>query len=221
MSALRRWIRCVTPIVLVAVLAGCAGQGDGRRAVYLLLDTSGTYSQELDKASAIISYLLGTLDTGEALAVARIDSGSFSEKDILVKATFDDRPSVANQQKRAFRERIDAFFKTLVPSPHTDIRGGMLQATEWLAETGAGRRYILIFSDLEEDLVAGHVRDFVLPLEGVQVVALNVTKLRADIVDPREYLDRLAFWEDQVGKGGGTFRVMNDLDRLERLLRDD
>lgn len=219
---MRAWTRLAGVFSLIAaLLSGCAASSDNRRAVYLLLDTSGTYSRELDKASAIISYLLGTLDTGESLAVARIDSGSFSEKDILVKATFDDRPSVANQQKRAFREKIDAFFKSLSPSAHTDIRGGMLQATEWLTETGAGRRYILIFSDLEEDLVQGHVRDFVIPLEGVQVVALNVTKLRGDIVDPREYLERLAYWEGQVDQGGGHFRVMNDLDRLDRLLQDD
>ena len=46
--------------------------------------------------------MLGTLNPGDALAVARIDTGSFSEKDIIAKATFDDRPSVSNEQKRVF-----------------------------------------------------------------------------------------------------------------------
>lgn len=213
-------IRLAAAAVIALAVAACARESDNRRAVYLLLDTSGTYSQELDKANAIINYLLSNLDSTESFAIARIDSGSFSEKDIIVKATFDDRPSVANQQKRAFRQKMDEFLKTFTPAPHTDIRGGMLQAAEWLNETGAGRRYILVFSDLEEDLVEGHVRDFVLPLEGVQVVALNVTKLRKDIVDPREYLDRVACWEDQVTKGGGRWRLMNDLNRLERLLEE-
>lgn len=212
-------LRGLVLVALLLALGGCAQDTSSRRAVYMLLDTSGTYSKELGKASAIINYLLGTLDTGESLAVARIDSGSFSEKDILVKATFDDRPSVANRQKRAFREKLDAFFRDFSPSPHTDIRGGLLQASEYLTETGAGRKYVLIFSDLEEDLEEGQVREFVIPLEGIRVVALNVTKLRTDNIDPREYLDRLDLWEQEVQRGGGSWRVMNDLDRLDRLLQ--
>lgn len=217
-----RWLRNIITIgVLPWVLAACGAPSNDMRAVYLLLDTSGTYSAELRKADAIIVYLLNELNSGESLAVARIDSGSFSEKDILAKATFDDRPSMANNQKMAFRQRMAAFFESLQPSRHTDIRGGMLQATEWLNETGAGHKYILIFSDLEEDLEEGHVREFMLPLEGVTVVALNVTKLRTDNVDPREYLERLTMWEDEVTRGGGEWRVMNDLERLERLLLEE
>lgn len=217
---MKRILVIVGLLVLSLVSGACSRGGtDNRRAVYLLLDTSGTYSQELDKANKIINYLLSALDSSEALAVARIDSGSFSEKDIIAKATFDDRPSVANRQKRAFREHLDQFFGDFKPAAHTDIRGGLLQASEWLEETGVGIRYVFIFSDLEEDLVEGHVRDFVLPLEGVEVVALNVTKLRGDIVDPREYLERVAYWEQAVADGGGEFRLMNDLDRLDRLLQ--
>ena len=207
--------------VLPVLLVGCGTPANDMRAVYLLLDTSGTYSAELKKADAIIVHLLNTLNSGESLAVARIDSGSFSEKDILAKATFDERPSMANNQKMAFRQRMASFFESLQPSRHTDIRGGMLQASEWLNETGAGHKYVLIFSDLEEDLEEGHVRDFMLPLEGVTVVALNVTKLRSDNVDPREYLERLTMWEDEVVRGGGHWRVMNDLERLEKLLIEE
>ena len=206
-------------LILVAPLVACNPQtGSRQTAVYLLLDTSGTYTKELDKASAIINYLLGTLDTGDSIAVARIDSGSFSEKDILVKATFDDRPSVGNQQKRAIREKISATFGNLRGSAHTDISGAMLQAIEYLNETGAGKKYILVFSDLEEDLVKGHIRDFIIPFDGVKVVALNITKLRSDNIDPREYLDRLDKWEQKVVEAGGDWRIMNDLERLDRVL---
>ena len=218
---LRFWRNLLTLTVLPWVLAACGAQSNDLRAVYLLLDTSGTYSTELKKADAIIVYLLNTLNSGESLAVARIDSGSFSEKDLLARATFDERPSMANNQKMAFRARMERFFEGMQPSRHTDIRGGMLQATEYLNETGAGHKYILIFSDLEEDLAEGQVRDFMIPLEGVTVVALNVTKLRSDNVDPREYLERLSLWEGEVVRGGGRWRVMNDLDRLERLLREE
>ena len=62
----------------------------------------------------------GTLQPGDSLVVARIDSGSFSEKDIVCKMTFDGRPSVANQQKRRFRGQIDEFVARITelgPSP--------------------------------------------------------------------------------------------------------
>ena len=183
----------------------------------MLLDTSGTYKKELKRAEAIINYLLGTLQPGDSLAVARIDSGSFSEKDIVAKMTFDKRPSVANQQKRLFKQKVDDFVKTAKGSAYTDITGGVLQSVEFLNETGAGRKYILIFSDLKEELVKGHVRNFPIQVDGCNVVALNVTKLRSDNVDPRDYFKRVEDWRSRVEARGGTWRVVNDLERLENI----
>ena len=205
---------------LAVMLTGCTDTTSKATGVYMLLDTSGTYAKELDKADTIIKYLLGTLQPGDSIAVARIDSASFSEKDIVAKVTFDSRPSVSNQQKRVFAEQVSKFVSTVKGSSYTDISGGMLQGVEYLNETGAGKKYILIYSDLEEELAKGHVRDFTIPLKGVKVVALNVTKLRADTVDPRKYLDRLEDWRAKVNSGGGTWKVLNDLDRPEKILGD-
>ena len=47
---------------------------------------------------------------------------------------------------------------------------------------------------------------------------MNVTKLRSDNVDPREYLSRLEEWQMKVEKSGGSWQVINDLDGLEGLL---
>ncbi|MFQ5465572.1 MAG: VWA domain-containing protein [Thermodesulfobacteriota bacterium] len=205
-------------LVLGGVLYGCSDAASRATGVYMLLDTSGTYSKELKKANTIVKYLLGTLQPGDSLAVARIDSGSFSEKDIVGKATFDVRPSASNAQKREFSRRIDQFVTTVRGSSNTDISGGVLQAVEFLNETGAGKKYILIFSDLEEDLVAGQVRDFPIDFDGFYVVALNVTKLRSDNVDPRDYMKRLEMWQKRVVDGGGEWKVVNDLERLDRML---
>lgn len=188
-------------------------------AIYMLLDTSGTYTKELDKAQSIINYLLLTLDSGDSIAIARIDSGSFSEKDIISKVTFDARPSVVNDQKRDFKRNIDTFTGSAKGSSYTDISGGVLQGAEFLTETGAKNKYILVFSDLEEELAKGHVRDFTIPLVDVNVIALNVTKLRSDNVDPREYLDRLDKWEQRVQQGGGAWDVVNDLERIDVLIK--
>jgi hypothetical protein len=40
----------------------------------------------------------------------------------------------------------------------------------------------------------------------------------SDNIDPREYLDRLEMWRQRVETEGGSWRVINDLDRLETLL---
>jgi len=201
------------------LLAACTSETTPRNTgVYMLLDTSGTYAEELTKAEQIIRYTLSRLDATDSFAVARIDTGSFSEKDIIAKASFDDRPSAVNRQKRVFAEQVSAFVTNVDSSPYTDITGGLLQAVEFLNEKGTGRKTILIFSDLKEDLEAGYIRDIDIELEGFEVIALNVTKLRTDNIDPREYLGRLEEWQGKVEKTGGQWRVINDLDGLEGLL---
>jgi len=204
---------------LCVLLVACSSETTPRNTgVYMLLDTSGTYNEELKKAEQIIRYTLSKLDATDSFAVARIDTGSFSEKDIVAKASFDDRPSAVNRQKRLFAQQVSEFVETADPSPYTDITGGLLQAVEFLNEKGTGNKTILIFSDLKEDLAAGYIRDIDVELEGFEVIALNVTKLRSDNIDPREYLGRLEEWQGRVEKTGGEWRVINDLDGLEGLL---
>ena len=53
------------------------------KGVYMLIDTSGTYTKELEKAQQIINYTLAKLNSGDSFVVASIDTGSFSEKDII------------------------------------------------------------------------------------------------------------------------------------------
>ncbi|MEJ2346681.1 MAG: VWA domain-containing protein [Gammaproteobacteria bacterium] len=210
----------VTLVAAALLVGGCADQHAYSRSVYMLVDTSGTYTAELNKAGQIINYVLARLHPGDSFAVAKIDSASFTEKDIVAKAQFDSRPSRANAEKRAFHQQIGNFIASVNKgSAYTDISGGMLQAVEWLRETQAGEKTILIFSDLKEDLPKGHVRKFPLKLKGIDVVAINVTKLRSDNVDPRRYIERLAQWRKKVESGGGHWRVVNDLDRLDGLLK--
>ena len=209
-------------LLLLLGLSSCSNDGANKhnRGVYMLVDTSGTYTKELQKAQQIINYILSQLESGDSFVVASIDTGSFSEKDIIAKATFDDRPSKANQQKRAFVQVVDNYVKHVKSSPYTDITGGMLQATEFLNEKDTASKTILIFSDLKEELKKGYVRDIPLQLQGYKVIALNVTKLRSDNVDPRKYMTRLKEWKEKVEKGGGEWEVINDLERLDKLLKE-
>ncbi len=211
-------MKTVGLLCLCGLLASCSPSAANNTGVYMLVDTSGTYREELKKAEQIIRYSLSRLDAADSFAVARIDTGSFSEKDIVARITFDDRPSTINRQKRDFAEQVSLFVKNAHSSPYTDITGGLLQAVEFLNEKGPAEKTVLIFSDLKEDLEDGYIRDIEFDLQGFNVIALNVTKLRSDNVDPREYLARLGQWQTKVEGSGGRWQVINDLDGLEGLL---
>lgn len=211
-------MKAISLAIILVLLASCSPPSANNSGVYMLIDTSGTYREELDKAEQIIRYSLSRLDATDSFAVARIDTGSFSEKDIVAKITFDDRPSTINRQKRVFVEQISTFVQDARSSPYTDITGGLLQAVEYLNEKGPATKTVLIFSDLKEDLQDGYIRDIDFDLDGFEIIALNVTKLRSDNIDPREYLARLEQWQTKVEKSGGHWQVINDLDGLEGLL---
>ena len=210
---MKKSIAIALSLIFIIAVTGCTDSKSRSKGVYMLLDTSGTYALELTKAQSILNYLLGVLQPGDTLAVARIDTGSFSEKDIVAKITFDERPSYANNEKRMFQQEVNSFVSSVKSSQYTDISGGILQAIEYLNEQGSGQKYVLIFSDLKQELAKGYNRDIPFQLQGFNVIALNVTKLRADNKDPKNYLNRVEQWREKTVSGGGTWRVINDLER--------
>ncbi|HWQ37895.1 MAG TPA: VWA domain-containing protein [Burkholderiales bacterium] len=217
MSA-RPWI-----LAVALVLSACGPKANHNHAVFVLVDTSGTYAAEVGKAQRLINYLLGTLNPGDTLAVGRVKSRSFSEKDIVAKVSLNTDPLQANQQKRMFSEQVAAFTRNAQNargSRYTDITGGIIQAAEFLNETGAGRKTIIVFSDMQEELDYKTVRDFPIKLDGIRVIALNVTKLETDNVDPRRYISRLEWWERRArAAGAAEWRVVNDMEHLERIFQ--
>jgi len=216
---MRKILNVLTVLFILLVIGACADKKSHSKAIYMLVDTSGTYTQELGRAQALTGYILGTLNPGDSFAVARVKSRSFSEKDIIAKVTFDKDPLQANAQKRAFRDKVADFTKGVTKgSAYTDITGGIIQAAEFLIETGAGHKTILIFSDMQEELDYQTVRDFPINLKGISIVALNVTKLTTDNVDPRRYLNRMEWWEKRVRTAGAEdWRMVNDLEHPERI----
>lgn len=205
------------------LIAACGPKVNHNQAVYVLVDTSGTYAREMGKAQGVVNYLLGTLNPGDALAVGRVKSRSFSEKDIVAKVSLAKDPLAANQQKKTFSGQIADFTKTTKGekgSRYTDITGGIILAAEYLNETQAGRKTIVIFSDMQEELDYKTVRDIPIKLDGIRVVALNVSKLDTDNVDPRRYLDRLEWWEKRtLTAGASDWKVVNDMEHLDRIFR--
>jgi len=197
--------------------------GDSRmhsHGVYMLVNTSSIYAQEANKASKIITSLLATLNPGDSLAVAKVVSRSFTEKDIVAKVTFDKRPSQVTSQKRTFKDKIQTFTQAIKPSAYTDITGALIQGAEYLNEPKFGIKTIVILSDMQEELGKGIVCDFPIELDGFRIVALNMRKLRTDNADPRLHLNRLARWKTRVRTAGATaWVVVNNLENnLELIL---
>lgn len=211
--------KVVIAAMLAALLPGCNERVDHRRAVFVLIDISSDYASELEKAQTLNNYLLSNLRSGDSLAVAFIDNSSFTERNIIAKATFDYRPSAAITQKRAIRSKLNSFVKDFrVPSYHSDISGGMFLATDYLQDTDAGQRYLFILSDLHEDLPPQLKRDITMNLNGIEVFAVNVKRQRSDNNDPQAYQKRLTVWQQRVEVSGGRWQVVSNLGRLESAL---
>jgi methionine salvage enolase-phosphatase E1 len=127
-----------------------------------------------------------------------------------------------NRQKKMLRDELSNLRQlTKHSSAYTDITGGLMQATEFLAESGAGRKTILIFSDMYEELDGHTKRDAPLNLKGIRVVGLNVIKLASDNADPARYTNRMKAWEKRfIGGGATSWKVVNDLEHMDRIFRD-
>ena len=86
-------------------------------------------------------------------------------------------------------------------------------------ETAAGEKYIIIFSDLKQELAKGHIRGNNFDLSGFTVIALNVTKLNEDIREPTNYLSRVEDWRSKVEKAGGEWKRINEMDHIDQIFK--
>jgi hypothetical protein len=202
-------------------LAACS---DGRRydqAIGVLIDVSGTYADERQETVRVVKReILPQMVPGDTLLIARIDSESYDRENILALLTLDRRPSHANAQKLEMARLLDAFAAQPMRSAHTDIPGAIMLASEYLDETGAGSRVLLIVSDMQEDLPSGARRQLDADeLAGTRVVALNVKRLGRDQADPAVFRERLEGWGERVAAAGAAdWRTLLDPTKLPEYL---
>lgn len=195
--------------LILTQLVSCSDSKGYLRAIYMLVDTSGTYVREIQQANRIIKAIVVRMQPGDSFTLARIDSDSFSEKDIIINVTLDMRSSKANRQRIALIKDVNKFIKNVKSSRYTDITGGVLQALEYLGRSDAANKSIIIFSDMKEDLKKGQLRNVPMNFTDINVVSVNVTKLKSDSRDPRKYFKRLDKWKKRVKKTGGEWRVID------------
>lgn len=215
--------RLVMMLVAATAIGGCTDGSEYAQAICALIDTSGTYADQRDEVLDILQQgLLPKLLPGDSLLLVRIDSDSYAKENLEARLTLDNRPSYANAQKMAFADRLDELRANLKRSKYTDITGAMMLCTEYLAETRAGTRTILVFSDMKEELPRGTKRTLdATEFAGTRLVAMNVKRLKADNADPTRYRKRLLRWGELVtSKGATDWRVIHDPDRLMAYLYD-
>jgi hypothetical protein len=204
-----------------ALLAGCSDARHYEQAVGVLIDVSGTYADEREETVRVVKReVLPHLVPGDTLLVARIDSASYDRENVLALLTLDRRPSHANAQKLEVARRLDEFAARPVHSAHTDIPGAIMLASEYLGETEAGSRVLLVFSDMQEDLPRGSKRQLdASELAGTRVVAMNVKRLERDQADPARFRARLDAWGQRVAAAGAVeWRSFMDPSKLPEYL---
>ncbi len=190
------------------LLAGaCTDARTYARATCVLVDVSGTYADQRDEVVRVIrSGLLPEVRPGDSFTVIRIGDRSYDSRAVEAAVTFDTQPSRANAEKLALAGKLDRFAQARArPSRFTDISGALLLAADYLRETHAGRKGIVIFSDMKEELPPGTHR--ALPsgeLQGIDVVAMNVKRLDADNRDPSGYRARLREWGVRLTRAGAA-----------------
>ncbi|HTO69714.1 MAG TPA: VWA domain-containing protein [Myxococcota bacterium] len=209
--------------LLALALVACSDAHDYSQAVAVLIDVSGTYADQTPEVARIVKReILPELVPGDTVAIVRIDSESYKKSNVEALVTLDNRPSHANAQKLELAKRLDAFAARGERSQYTDIPGAMMLAAEYLRETGAKSRAIVLFSDMQSDLPPGAKRHFdEHEFEGIRIVALNVKQLARDNQDPDVLRSRLASWEHEVTHAGaGGFTTFLDPAKLGPFLAE-
>ncbi|HYZ90457.1 MAG TPA: hypothetical protein VE620_14260 [Myxococcales bacterium] len=206
---------------LALLLLSCSSSKNYAQAVAALVDVSGTYADQKPEVMNVIKKgILPKLLPGDSIFVIRIDSESYKKGNLEAGMTLDVRPSRANAQKLAFAEQLDRFAARKERARFTDIRGAMMLASEYLKETEAGLRTMVLFTDLEEELPKGVRRQLNADeFAGMRILAMNVKKLNNDNANPSVYRARLNSWQQQVkSHGAKEFAVVLEPEKLDELL---
>lgn len=186
--------RAVAAAVLLA--AACTDPRAHARAVCVLVDVSGTYADQRREVVRIVkSGLLPRMRPGDTFVLIRVGDRGYTKDSVVATATLDDQPSHANAQKMELAAKLERFAAMDLHERHTDLSGAILLAAEYLRASHAGRKSIVVFSDMLEELPRGAQRSLEPgELAGVDVVAMNVKRLAADQMDPAAYRRRLDGW---------------------------
>lgn len=191
-------------VALAISVAACTDNKQYETSYCALVDISGTYAGE--KSSVVNTIKAGIVPQmipGDSMFFVMIDSNSYSEDNLVTKLTLDYRPTTANNQKLAVAQKLDDFGKGNARSNLTDISGALMLCSDYLKATGSGTKVMFVFSDMNEELPSGVVRNFAEDeFEGIDLVAMNIIKLNKDSANPEVYRKRLEEWQQRTTISG-------------------
>ena len=207
-------------VLAVSVTAAAAACSDNKRyetSYCALIDVSGTYASEKDTVvNTIKAGIVPEMIPGDSLFFVMIDSNSYSEDNLVTKMTLDYRPTKANSQKLAVAARLDDFGKGRARSRMTDISGALMLCSDYLKSTQSGTQVMFVFSDMNEELPKGVVRNFAADeFDGIDIVAMNIIKLKKDSTNPEVYRTRLQEWEQRtLDSGARSWKTLVDATKI-------
>jgi hypothetical protein len=219
MTTRTRLLAAAGPLLGLA-LAACSDSRSHARAVAVLVDVSGTYTDKLPDVSRILrAGVLPGLRPGDTFLLVRIQEQSYQDDALAIHPVLlDVQPSRANHQKLTLAGDLDRLAGAQKPARFTDISGALLRAGEHLHKSQAGEKVLVIFSDMKEELPKQARRSLeATELAGVDVMAMNVKRLAADANDPAAYRARLDEWGKRLTAAGArSWTVVLEPEELAR-----
>lgn len=213
-----RFLPCL--VFALSYLTGCGIITATDKSVFVLVDVSGTYAANVDSSILSTRIMTSKLRTNDWVGFAQLSSCSFSDEGLVVRERLPSVPSQAAAAKTRIFTKLNAYGETVQPTAFTDIKGALRYATNELEQTGDGSKYIVIFSDMIEDVSPDcPTQDLDVDLEGITVIASNVTKAKSDERDPQAYFDRLDTWRTYVESSGGEWVVTATGDQIIDILQ--
>ncbi len=211
--------RLAVSFLILLVCGACGFVTSTNKAVFVLVDVSGTYSKHASDAISSSRVMISKLQTNDWVGFAQISSCSFSDNGLVVREQLPSIPSQAAQVKTRIFEQLNAYGDALQPTSYTDIKGGLRYATNELGQANFDNKFIVIYSDMFEDVAPDcQTQNLEVDLTGVTVIASNVTKTNEDERDPQSYFDRLNLWKDYVESSGGRWVIASTAEQINELV---
>lgn len=93
---------------------------------------------------------------------------------------------------------------------------------EYLRELASGSRLMIVFSDMQEDLAPGTIRELRKDeFADIHIVAMKVKRLKGDNADPEVFRTRLTDWEKRVlAAGGRDWKMFMDPSKVSGYLAE-
>lgn len=204
-------------LLVLLLLASCTQKSS--QAVCVLVDTSGTYTDQIPEIlQQVRLVLLPPMSGGDQLILMKIDSFSYGWDNVVAILDVPASRGEAANSKRLFSSQMDeAQFER---AKYTDISGAILYCNEYMRNTDCKTRKILIYSDMQEELPPEVTRSFrENELEGMSVAVVNTKRLVGDQRDPESYRKRMDEWQAKMREYGATgFHVFMSPDKVRSFM---